>query len=163
MDLGLLAEVFRNGSTQSICQVGLMDTYEHKHQPLSEGDPEKGLFRMSIDITRVLLRTLAARGVVFSDRMIETLRMIYLALAQDTVRKYHHDAIINGLSFDRSQEDLAVKTFAKGLRIGGSAFLNNPLDPPEIPSWNRINSALPDFPSLLRDAVDSDESHLEVA
>jgi glucosyl-3-phosphoglycerate synthase len=163
MDLGLLAEVFNNVSTQRICQVGLMDTYEHKHQPLSEGDPEKGLFRMSIDITKVLFRTLAARGVVFSDRLIETLLMTYLATAQDTVRKYHHDALINNLSFDRSQEDLAVKTFARGLRIGGSAFLENPLDPPEIPSWNRVISALPDFPSLLRDAVESDESRLELA
>ena len=162
MDLGLLEEVFRNCSTHRVCQVGLMDNYEHKHQPLSEGDPDKGLFKMSIDIAKVLLRTMATRGAVFSDRIIDTLLMIYLGIAQDMVRKYHDDAMINNISFDRYQEDLAVKTFARGLQIGGSAFLQNPLDVPEIPNWNRVTSALPDFPSMLKEAVESDESNLEV-
>jgi glucosyl-3-phosphoglycerate synthase len=35
LDFGILAEVFRNSSTQRICQVDLIDTYEHKHQPIS--------------------------------------------------------------------------------------------------------------------------------
>jgi glucosyl-3-phosphoglycerate synthase len=156
LDFGLLTEVFRNSSTQRICQVDLIDTYEHKHQPISEADPEKGLFKMSVDIARAFCRTIVSEGEVFSDDAIDTLRVAYVSTARDMIRKYHDTAVINNIPFDRDRETLAVKTFAEGLRLGASSFRDAPLENPEMPSWNQVASALPRFPAMLKEAVESD-------
>ncbi|MCX5739801.1 MAG: glycosyl transferase, partial [Proteobacteria bacterium] len=39
LEVGVLAEVFRNCSAKRICQVELVENYEHKHRQLSENDP----------------------------------------------------------------------------------------------------------------------------
>ena len=156
LDFGLLAEAFRNSSTQRICQVDLIETYEHKHQPISEADPEKGLFKMSIDIARAFCSTMVLEGTVFSDNAIENLRAAYLSTARDMIRKYQHTALINTIPFDRDREELAVTTFAEGLRLGVSSFIDAPLENPKIPSWNQVFAALPQFPAMLKEAVDSD-------
>ena len=156
LDFGVLAEVFRNSSAKRVCQVDLVDSYEHKHQPLSESNPEGGLFKMSIDITRVFFRALAAEGVVFSNTFIKTILTAYLRTAQDTVMKFRDDAAINNLAFDARQESLAVKTFSEGLRLGANSFLEDPLGRPEIPNWNRVCSAIPDFFEILQNAVEED-------
>ena len=156
LDFGVLAEVFRNSSAKRVCQVDLVDSYEHKHQPLSESNPEGGLFKMSIDITRVFFRALAAEGVVFSNTFLKTLLTTYLRTAQDTVMKFRDDAAINNLAFDARQESLAVKTFSEGLRLGANSFLEDPLGRPEIPNWNRVYSAIPDFFKMLQNTVEED-------
>lgn len=156
MDFGVLAEVFRNSSAKRVCQVDLVDSYEHKHQPLSESNPEGGLFKMSIDITRVFFRALASEGIVFSNTFIKTILTTYLRTAQDTVMKFRDDAAINNLAFDARQESLAVKTFSEGLRLGANSFLEDPLGRPEIPNWNRVCSAIPDFFEILQNAVEED-------
>ena len=158
LDFGLLAEVFRNSSTQRICQADLIETYEHKHQPISEADPKKGLFKMSIDIARAFCRTMVSQGEVFSADAIETLRMAYVSTARDMIRKYYDTATINHIPFDRDREELAVKTFAEGLRLGAGSFRDAPLESPEMPSWNEVASALPRFPEMLREAVESDNA-----
>jgi glucosyl-3-phosphoglycerate synthase len=156
MDFSLLTDVFRTCSSERVCQVDLIDSYEHKHQPISEADPEKGLFKMSIDIARTFFRTMVSEGAVFSDGTIETLQATYVRTAQGMIRKYHDAAMINDLPFDRDREDLAVKTFAEGLRIGAQSFLEDPLGHPEMPSWNKVTSVFPRFPEMLREAVESD-------
>ncbi len=156
IDFGLLTEVWRNCSPRRICQVGLSETYEHKHQPISEDDPEKGLFKMSIDITRTCFRTMAAEGAVFSEGTVDTLQAAYQEIAREMVECYGHSAAINNLPFDRQKEDLAVRTFARGLRLGGFSYLEEPLGQAALPSWNQVTSALPNFPAMLLDAVASD-------
>ncbi|NQU59018.1 MAG: glycosyl transferase [Rhodospirillales bacterium] len=156
LDFGLLAEVFRNSSAQRICQVDLIETYEHKHQSMSEFDPDKGLFKMSIDIARTFFRTMASEGEVFSEDAIETLRMAYVSTAWDMIRKYHDTAMINNIPFDRDREEIAVKTFAEGLRLGASSFRDTPMESPEMPNWSQLTSAFPRFPEMLKEAVKSD-------
>jgi len=56
LEVGVLAEVFRNCTSRRICQVELCDTYQHKHQPLSASDENKGLTKMSVDIAKSLFR-----------------------------------------------------------------------------------------------------------
>ena len=157
LDFGVLAEVFRNCSIKRICQVDLIDSYEHKHQNLSESDPGNGLFKMSIDIARVFCRTMASEGAVFSDGALETLLTTYMRFAQDIIKVYQDSASINHISFDRQQEDLTVKTFAEGLRIGGNSFLQDPLGNTEIPNWNRVASAIPEFLPMLKEIVESED------
>jgi glucosyl-3-phosphoglycerate synthase len=155
-DFGILVDAYRKCSMKRICQVDLADSYDHKHQEISAGNPEAGLFKMSIDITRVLYRTLASEGVPISEGLTKSLAAAYLRYAEDTVKRYDDDAAINNLPFDRHEEGMAVLTFAEGLRIGGESFLGDPLGKPEIPNWTRITSTSPDFLSLLKQSVDED-------
>ena len=48
LEIGLLSKR-RNQAYNRICQVDIADTYDHKHQVLSENDTSKGLSKMSID------------------------------------------------------------------------------------------------------------------
>jgi glucosyl-3-phosphoglycerate synthase len=158
LEIGMLAEVFRNVSLKRICQVDLCDNYEHKHQELSSDNPEAGLLKMCIDISKVFFRMLAAEGVVFSDGFFNTLISTYLRTAQDTIKVYSDDASINSLFFDRHEDGLAVETFVKGIRIASKHFLDDPLGAPLIPNWSRVTSAIPNFLDLLREAVEEDNA-----
>ena len=76
--------------------------------------------------------------------------------AEDTLRHYNADALINGMTFGRHEEELAVATFVGSIRAAAKAFLDDPLGAPLIPNWNRVESALPTFLDELRDAVRRD-------
>jgi glucosyl-3-phosphoglycerate synthase len=154
LEVGVLAEVFRNCALARTCQVDLMDNYEHKHQGLSQEDPSKGLARMATDIAKSLFRTLAAEGLVFTADHFRSLAVRYERLAQDTTAQYYADAMLNGLKFDRHSEEMAVATFAKSLRTAASEFVDDPAGLPLIPNWNRVLAAIPEFFELLQDAVD---------
>ncbi len=158
LEMGVLAEVYRNFSVKRICQVDLCDNYEHKHQSLSADDPEKGLMRMAVDICKTLFRTLAAEGVVLSEGAFRTLQAQYVRNAEDIITRYHADAMINGLVFDRHAEEDAVHAFARGLRMAAESFLIDPLGQPLIPNWNRIVAAMPDIFERVEEAVENDNA-----
>jgi glucosyl-3-phosphoglycerate synthase len=158
LEVGSLAEVFRNVSLKRICQVDLADNYEHKHQQLSTDDEMGGLLKMCADISMSLFRTLSSEGVNFPESTFNTLLVTYLKIAQDTIKMYEDDAAINGLFFDRHSEALAVETFARGIRIASRQFLEDPLGSPLIPNWSRVASAIPDILDMLKDAVDKDNA-----
>jgi glucosyl-3-phosphoglycerate synthase len=152
----MLAEVFRVTSPKAICQVDLADRFDHKHQELSPRDTTKGLNKMATDIARCIFRTVAAEGIRLDSGLFDTLLSAYLRKAEDTIRFYHADAEINGLAFDRHQEELAVATFVRGIRTAAREYMDDPLGEPLIPNWNRVESALPEFLDEMRVAVESD-------
>jgi glucosyl-3-phosphoglycerate synthase len=156
LEVGVLAEVYRNCAESRICQVDLADTYEHKHQILSEDDATKGLRRMATDIAKSLFRTLAAEGVPFVQGHFRSLGVRYVRMAEDTISRHYADAMLNGLHFDRHSEELAVATFAKSLQQAADEFTDDPLGLPLIPNWNRVASAIPDFFEMLVTAVEED-------
>jgi len=156
LEVGVLAEVFRNCSAKRICQVELVENYEHKHRQLSENDPSTGLHRMVVDIASSLIRNLASYGVQFDAGFLNTLIAAYLRTAQDAVARYNDDAALNGLVFDRHEEEVAVETFARALRTAGLSFVRDPMGAPQIPNWSRVTSALPDLLDELRAAVEAD-------
>jgi len=158
LEVGVLSEVFRNCSFRRICQVDLAENYEHKHQELSPDDPGKGLLRMSTDIAKNLFRNLASEGIDLSESLLKTLKATYLRIAQEAITKYHDDAAINGLDFDRHEEGVAVETFTRGIELASKAFLEDPLSIPLIPNWSRVTSAIPDFLERLKNAVDDDNT-----
>jgi len=158
LEVGVLSEVFRNCSLRRICQVDLTENYEHKHQELSPDDPSKGLLKMSTDIAKNLFRNLASEGIDLSESLLKTLKATYLRIAQEAITKYHDDAAINGLDFDRHEEGVAVETFTKGIELASRAFLEDPLSIPLIPNWSRVTSAIPDFLERLKNAVDDDNT-----
>jgi glucosyl-3-phosphoglycerate synthase len=156
IEVETLAEVYRNCSIQRICQVELCESYEHKHQPLSADDPQKGLMKMSIDITKAIFRNLAIDGADMSQSLLNTLLVTYLRTAQDTIKRYHDDAAINGLVFDRHAETQMVEAFTNAIQIAGKDFIENPLYSPLIPNWNRVTSAIPNFLETLNAVVEEE-------
>ena len=156
LEVGMLAEVFRNCSLSRICQVDLVDTYEHKHQNLSAGDPRHGLRRMACEIAKSIMRTLAAEGVIFTQDHFRNLEVRYVRMAEDTIERYRADAMLNGLEFDRHAEEIAVATFADSLRQASKEFHEAPSRFPLMPNWNLVQAAIPDFFDLLLNAVNPD-------
>ena len=156
LEVGMLAEIYRNRSNMRICQVDLTQNYEHKHQALSEEDPSKGLMRMTNDIAKTLFRTLASEGIIFTEGFFEALEVRYVRMAEDTIAGYYADAQLNGLEFDRHAEEQAVAAFARSVRSAAQSYLEDPLGKPLIPNWNRIVSAIPNFFELLLKAVHAD-------
>jgi glucosyl-3-phosphoglycerate synthase len=156
LEVGSLAEVYRNYSPRRVCQVDIATTYEHKHQILSADDAEKGLMKMSVDICKSIFRTLASDGVVFSEGMFRSLIVTYLRQAEDTLMKYEADAMINGLTFDRHEEAKAVEAFSRAIAMASQAFVENPMGNPLIPNWDRVSAAIPDIFEMLKLAVDAD-------
>ncbi len=158
LEVGSLAEVYRNVSMKRICQVDLADNYEHKHQDVSAHDADSGLLKMCTDISTSLFTILSSEGVQFSESFFNTLYVTYLRIAQDAIKMYNDDASINGLFFDRHAEGLAVETFVQGIRIASQKFLEDPLASPLIPNWSRVTSAIPDFLDQLELAVEEDNA-----
>lgn len=157
LEVGVLAEVYRNTSLKRVCQVDIAENYEHKHQSLSAEDSAKGLHKMCVDICKSVFRTLVSEGIVFSSGLFRTLVATYVRTAQDMLKRYEDDAAINGLFFDRHEESLAVDTFTSGIKRAAEAIMEDPLGVPLIASWDRITSAIPDILLQIRKAVEEDE------
>jgi len=163
LEIGVLSEVKRNYATNRLCQVDIADIYDHKHQKLSADDDSGGLSKMSIDISKAVFRKLATNGVVFSSETFRSIKATYFRIALDFIETYRNDALINGLSFDTHAEEKAVELFAKNIMKAGDQFLDNPMEQPFIPSWNRVVSAIPDVFEQLKNAVEEDNREFGVA
>ncbi|SHE36460.1 glucosyl-3-phosphoglycerate synthase [Modicisalibacter ilicicola DSM 19980] len=156
LEIGVLSEVHRNYSTKRLCQVDVADSYDHKHQPMSADDPDSGLNRMSLDIAKALYRKLATLGVQVNAESFRTIKATYYRIALDLIEIYDNDAMMNGLKLDRHSEEQAVELFAANIMEAGKVFLENPRDKPFIPSWNRVQAAIPDLLERMHEAVELD-------
>ncbi|MGK0498736.1 MAG: glucosyl-3-phosphoglycerate synthase [Oceanicoccus sp.] len=163
LEIGVLSEMKRNYATNRLCQVDIADVYDHKHQELSLTDVESGLSKMSTDIAKAIFRKLATNGEVFSTEKFRTIKATYFRVALDFVETYNNDAIINGLNFDRHNEEQAVELFAQNVMRAGEYFLDNPMDTPFIPSWNRVISAVPGIMEQIKVAVEEDRDEFSKA
>jgi glucosyl-3-phosphoglycerate synthase len=156
LEIGVLSEMHRNYSHNRLCQADIAKTYDHKHQDLSANNDQGGLSKMSIDITKALFRKLATQGETFTTESFRSLKATYYRIALDFVETYNNDAIMNGLKLDIHNEEKAVELFARNIMKAGESFLDNPMETPFIPSWNRVVSAMPDVLEQLKDAVEQD-------
>ena len=158
LEIGVLSEMYRNYSPNRLCQVDIAATYDHKHQDLSLDNTGGGLSKMSIDISKAFIRKLATQGETFSAEKFRTLKATYYRIALDYVETYRNDAMMNGLELDIHNEEKAVEMFAQNILTAGNTFLENPMETPFIPSWNRVVSAIPDILSQLKTAVELDNA-----
>lgn len=156
LEIGVLSEVYRHYATNRICQVDIADRYDHKHQSLSEGNPQAGLNKMSSDIAKALYRKLAINGIVFTPEVFRTIKASYYRAALDLVDHYHNDAVLNGLTLDRHREEATVELFAQSIVRAGERFLSNPMETPFMPSWSRVESAVPGIFERMLEAVEGD-------
>ena len=156
IEIGILSEMYRNQASNRICQVDLADTYDHKHQDLSIDDQTKGLSKMSIDIIKTLIKKLATQGNSFSLETFRSIKATYYRTALDMIDIYRSDALMNGLKYDSHMEEKAVELFALNIMKAGESFFENPMDTPFIPTWSRVNSAIPNFMHRLKQKVELD-------
>ncbi|EMI26490.1 glycosyltransferase family protein [Rhodopirellula europaea] len=153
LEVGTLADVYRNTSHKRVCQVDLARLYEHKHQTLAVDQPSSGLIKMALDILTTIYRTLASQGIVFGESTFVTLRASFLRIAQDCIRQYAADARVNSLKYDRHSEEMAIEAFAQCVTQAGEIFAADPSGNPSIPNWTRVRAAFPEFTSRLRETV----------
>jgi len=138
IEVGVMAEIYRNVATKRICQTDL-GFYEHKHQEI--GNSDKGLVKMSGEIFKTLLRTLIEEDRIQVSRpFLLSLRVLYQMNAQDAIRKYHADAHINGIKYDRHLEETMVEKFSQELMIAGNKYMLKPVGT-RMPDWLRTISA----------------------
>lgn len=156
LEIGVLSEVNRNYSNNHLCQVDIADHYDHKHQDLSLHDKNKGLSKMSIDICKSIFRKLATNGHVFNNETFRSIKATYYRIALDFIETYNNDALMNGLKLDIHSEEKAVEMFAQNILDAGNSYLDNPMETPFIPSWTRVNSAIPDLQKEFIIAVNED-------
>jgi len=156
LEIGVLSEMYRNYAPNRICQVDIAATYDHKHQDLSLDNDQGGLSKMSVDITKSFIRKLATQGETFTSEKFRTLKATYYRIALDYVETYRNDAMMNGLQLDIHSEEKAVEMFAENILTAGHTFLEQPMDTPFIPAWNRVVSAIPDILAQLKEAVELD-------
>jgi glucosyl-3-phosphoglycerate synthase len=160
VEAGMLAEVFRISPLKSLCQIDVAECYDHKHRELSPQDPHKGLNKMARDIARRLFRTLAGQGVKLDQGIFDAILAEYVGKAGDTMRFCAADAGVNGLGYDRQEEELAVATFAGSIRAAATDYLLDPAGDPTIPDWASVDAVLPDFLPALLDAVRSENPQM---
>ena len=150
--------MYRNFANNRICQVDLAETYEHKHQEVSKNNRQKGLSKMTIDISKAIFRKLATQGQVFSQEKFRSLKATYFRMALDMVQIYKTDAEMNGLDFDVHKEEEMVELFAQNIIEAGKIFLESPSENPNIPTWRRIDSADPTILDIFNKAVKEDNA-----
>ena len=158
LEVGTLAEVYRNYANRRICQVDLDIDYEHKHQETGIGKPKAGLMRMSREIALAIFQALASEGTTLPPAFFDSLKASYLRCAQDAIRQFYDVSAINGLQYDRHAEDVLAEAFARSIDSAAKDFLDNPLGSPLIPNWSRVRSAMPGVLDLLAQAVDADNN-----
>ena len=156
LEIGVLSEMFRNYAGNRLCQVDIANNYDHKHQEIFFNDNTKGLSKMSVDIIKVIIRKLASQGETFSMSIFRSLKATYYREALDFVQIYKKDAVMNSYEIDVHEEESAVELFARNIMVAGQVFLDSPMESPNIPSWNRVDTAIPGFLNDLKKAVEID-------
>jgi len=94
--------------------------------------------------------------VVFNTETFRSIKATYFRIALDFIETYNNDAIMNGLKLDIHAEEKAVEMFAKNILTAGQNFLENPMEKPFMPSWNRVTSAMPNVLQEIHQAVEDD-------
>jgi glucosyl-3-phosphoglycerate synthase len=146
LEVGLLAELFRNSSYKRICEVDL-GFYEHKHRNIVTN----GLTKTAEDSFVTLLRTLTETdGIEVTMPFLQSLQVMYKKMAQDKIRQYHADAVCNNLDFDRHQEESTVDALSAVIVTAGRKYLMQPAKT-QLPDWLRTIAAMPNIRERLRE------------
>ena len=152
-----MADVFRLCDPHRVCQVDIAETYDHKHQDLSEKDPLGGLNKMACDVTLCLLRTISVP--INPEKLVTN----YLRIAREMMRFYAADARINLLQYDAALEEHTAILFADAIKRAISIFASNPSQPPGSPGWSEIEARLPSIGGTIVQAVklDDEKAHCD--
>jgi glucosyl-3-phosphoglycerate synthase len=126
VEIFTLIEVYRKAT--SCAQVEIShEPFDHKHQPASEADRTKGLYRMGIDVVTTLLSALVIEeGLEISEHFIRDLTTTYLSVADDLIKMYADNAAFCGLSYDEEKEEFLVDRVFKNVILYAGDLLLSP-------------------------------------
>jgi len=154
LEVGLLAEVYRNAAPKRIAQVDL-GFFDHKHKEVGS-NPKQGLQKMCTEILASILRTLTeTESIVFSEGHQMALQVKFRRVAQDLIRQYFVDATCNGIPYDRHLEEMTIENFEKVIPAAFERYLKEPVSS-RIPDWTRALAVMPNLRELLQLAVEQD-------
>jgi glucosyl-3-phosphoglycerate synthase len=156
LEVSLLSEVYQKTTVNRVCQVEIIESYEHKHQPLGKDKPNEGLLRMAKDIANALFRLLSQDGIVMSQSFFRTLCSAYIQESRLAIEKYHALSLLNGLSYDRHAEIEASEAFVGSLGSAMQEYVKNPVGIPLMSAWVRVAAAIPDFSDRIAESVELD-------
>lgn len=163
LEVGLLAEVYRNVAPKRVSQVDL-GFFDHKHKEVGQS-PQEGLQKMCTEILSSILRTLTeTESVVISEAHQMALRVKFRRTAQDFIRQYFVDATCNGLPYDRHREEMTIEAFERVIPIAFEKYMHEPVSS-RIPDWTRALAVAPDLREQLMAIVETDmaEARLEAS
>lgn len=147
LEIELLAEIYRNISQKQISQVDL-GIFDHKHQTLGS-TIDQGLQKMTLDVLCSLLRTLTeVEQVVITMDHIYALKVKFKRRGQDYIRQYFIDAKMNGIAYDRHQEEIILETFEQVILEAGRRYFTMPVSP-QIGNWSRVIAFMPNLQEQL--------------
>jgi glucosyl-3-phosphoglycerate synthase len=126
VEIFTLIEVYRKAN--NIAQVEISrGPFDHKHQPVSEADREKGLYRMATDIVTALLSALVIEeGLEISDYFIRDLTVTYLNVSTSLIKMYADNAAFSGLEYDSNREEAIVQSVFKNAILYAGDLLLSP-------------------------------------
>lgn len=161
LEVGLLAEVYRNVAPKRVAQIDL-GFFDHKHKEVGQ-NPTDGLQKMCTEILCSILKTLTeTESVVISEAHQMALRIKFRRLAQDLIRQYFVDATCNDIPYDRHREEITIESFEQVIPVAFNKYLSESTGS-RIPDWARALSVMPDLREQLMMAVKADmaEAKLE--
>lgn len=161
LEVGLLAEVYRNVAPKRVSQVDL-GFFDHKHKEVGNA-PSDGLQKMCTEILCSILKTITeTESVVISESHQTALRVKFRRMAQDLIRQYFVDATCNNIPYDRHREEITIESFEQVIPVAFDRYLNEPAGA-RIPDWTRALAVMPDLREQLLSIVKADmaEAKLE--
>jgi len=150
LEIYLLCEVFHHLKVEEMCQVDLGLNFEHRHREISNAPAmtslaTSGLVKSATEVAQALAEhILTGQGNAEFRQTLRTVAERYSQVAAAWVPRYEHDALLNGLRYDREDELQAVEIF-KGVLNGIHR------EPATTPSWPACEVVLAD--AGIRDAV----------
>jgi glucosyl-3-phosphoglycerate synthase len=148
LEIGILAELYRNVSYKRICEIDL-GFFDHKHKLMEQN----ALLKTAEDSLTTLLRTLTeTEGIDISDSSLLSLQVTYRRFAQDRIRQYYADAVCNSLAYDRHEEETSVEALSNVIVQAGKKYLKKPTST-QLPDWLRTISAMSDVRERMQKAA----------
>jgi len=126
VEIFTLIEVYRRAN--NVCQVQFSsEPFDHKHQPISPSDSERGLYKMATDIVATIFSSLVIEeGLEISDYFIQDLTITYLNVANELIKKYADNSDFSSLQYDRNAEEAMVRGIFKDAILDAGDYLTSP-------------------------------------
>lgn len=116
LEIAILAEAHRILPIERMCQVDMGFHFEHRHRKMEPGEREEGLISAAMEVARCMvyqvLKHADARG---GEALMRVVLPRYQERAQEWLKRYEHVSLINGLIYDRAEEQAAVTAFSEAL------------------------------------------------
>ncbi len=161
LEVGLLAEVYRNVAPKRISQVDL-GFFDHKHKAVGNS-PTQGLQKMCTEILSSILRNLTeTEQVILTESHKLAVQVKYRRVAQNLIRQYYVDAKCNGIPYNRHMEEISIELFERVIPLAFEKYTKE-ANQAQLPDWTRILSVAPYFREQLIAEVQADTADAERA